>query len=445
MALETVLARGRSAFLALEKGSAEKGRVLVAVGNDACDADSIVSSIGLAWWWSARRSQDSSTSSANSSTYASAQDIGTPEIAVALANVPRREFRLRKDAELLFERAGVSSENLIFVDEAAALSGKLPEESNLSDSTVLGITDHNAVTGRISGIFGEDTKVLAVVDHHQDLGMYKDAQVRVLDEGCGSACTLVAEQILSEEGLEVPDELVKMLLGVILLDTRDFDPSAKKYNDRDVRVHKALCERFTSVLPDRAGQTELYNDLIAARGDVEGFSASDLLRLDFKSTTLPGGTFQGSTIGFSSIFDSALGFVERAGADGMTLDEALMEMMNEHNLDALFCLCKATKVPGHDKKKKSVIARARNDQIVPPVVAMLKQVPEGLPGNLADLPLFGADMQNIVNKGFGVIDDPEIVTKAQMPTPDMSTAFHIRRMITRKTFMPTVLTFLETH
>ncbi|GBG30010.1 Ankyrin repeat and KH domain-containing protein 1 [Hondaea fermentalgiana] len=424
---EQVLARGRAAFTQLEAAAPAGGRRILAVaGNDACDADSLVSAIGFAWWWSVSKST---------------ADLGCHP--VALANVPRNELKLRKDAELLFKKAGMSPEGLVFVDEAAQVLQTVSAETRASH-VALGLTDHNALTARLGAIFGSDVNVMGIMDHHQDSGAHKDAAVRVVDEGCGSACTLVAERILDEgEALDVPDALVTMLLGVILLDTRDFDPDAKKFSDRDVRVHKALCDRFASIVPDREAQSVLFRELMDARGDVEGFSASDLLRLDFKSVALSQGTFAGSTIGFASIMDTAKGFVARAEDSGEGLDSALQSMMSDSELDALFCLCKPVKVPEGGGKMKSVVMRARKEGLLPPLCDALDRLPQGLPDELAANPLFGADVQDIVNQGFGLVADEPLRESAGLPAEGLAAVKHLRRAITRKTLMPTVISMLE--
>ncbi|MEI2422224.1 hypothetical protein V6O07_18230, partial [Arthrospira platensis SPKY2] len=101
--------------------------------------------------------------------------------------IPRADYKLRTEATFLFSAVGIEPEMLTFVDEIdlAALAGK--------DELLLALVDHNVLAASQQGLAGS---VSGVVDHHQDEGGFAEARPRIV-EPVGSACTLVAELLLS--------------------------------------------------------------------------------------------------------------------------------------------------------------------------------------------------------------------------------------------------------
>lgn len=177
-------------------------RQVFVVGNEAADADSLVSA------------------------YATAALLNNSEVqGIPLAQIPREEFHLRGDALSLFRRAGIevladgSPKHLFFWDEVDwDVLDKLTNRS-------LVLTDHNQMTPQTAKHF--EGKVEWVLDHHAPSSAYPDIRKDVVN-GLGSACTLVTEQWLANGKDALPQELAVLLAGVILLDTRNFDPEEKK-------------------------------------------------------------------------------------------------------------------------------------------------------------------------------------------------------------------------
>jgi hypothetical protein len=90
-------------------------------------------------------------------------------------------------------------------------------------------------------------------------------------------------------------------------------------------------------------------ELLAARFDVDGLSALDLMKLDYKGTVVAGAKGPLS-VGVCAIFDDAPGVCERAGGP-----EALVEQMGTfalgRQLDCLFLMTK----PHPETKTKGLI------------------------------------------------------------------------------------------
>jgi exopolyphosphatase len=136
----------------------------------------------------------------------------------------------------------------------------------------------------------------------------------------GSACTLVAGQILRRKPELVDDQLATLLLGAILLDTVNFDPAAGRATAEDMDV--ALRLRRT-VDADTDG---LYQRLIEARADVKGLSSEQLLRKDYKEAEV--GPVRMGLSSVPLLLDSW-------GQRDPQVQEALSRFLHERDLDIL--------------------------------------------------------------------------------------------------------------
>lgn len=95
--------------------------------------------------------------------------------------------------------------------------------------------------------------VAEIVDHHEDQGLYPgvsgDARRVAFSaterRGIGSSCTLVAQSFLSDAQEALTEQVAALLLGVILIDTSNLSPKAKKATPDD--------ESVVSVLKGRVG------------------------------------------------------------------------------------------------------------------------------------------------------------------------------------------------
>jgi exopolyphosphatase len=190
------------------------------IGNQAGDLDSIVSALGMA--------------------YLRARSPHPPLNTLAVAPFPRAEFQLRKDAVLLFDQAGFPPTSLAFLDEVS------PARGSAWDAI---LTDHHEPEGTLVAVLppaagsAVAARVREVVDHHKVIDPTKTPATgggaRLIDEGTGSACSLVAG-LFAAARVRVPPDLGLLLYGAILMDTRDFDPEKRRFNGRDVAAEAFL-------------------------------------------------------------------------------------------------------------------------------------------------------------------------------------------------------------
>ncbi len=119
---------------------------------------------------------------------------------VPIINIPRRDFAMRTESVWLFQRAHIDVEKLTFIDEID-LDGLLA-----SGRLKLVLMDHNKLCQRQTQYAGV---VEEVVDHHHNENLYLASVQRRVVEPVGSACTLVAEEVLhsKEKGKNEPFSL----------------------------------------------------------------------------------------------------------------------------------------------------------------------------------------------------------------------------------------------
>lgn len=213
------------------------------IGNEAGDADSIISAITLAY-------------------IESAQEIMEP---TPIVSIPKADLATqRPDVNLLLELAGIAnaSADLVFIDDP------LIEDDAYSASVTL--VDHNVLAETFEG---KDWTVVEIVDHHQDEGYYLDTcygsarTIAFADDKAlvASACTLVAERLRKVWTPPYPASIGLLLLGVILLDSVNLSPEVGKVTQRDRDAVEDLLEN-----------TE-WQDLPKETRTAIGTTASDLV------------------------------------------------------------------------------------------------------------------------------------------------------------------------
>lgn len=296
-ALNAFLAQARSELFAVVADDAAIASTVVhvVIGNEAADADSIISALVYAHHKRRHATENG-------------------RVIVPVVPVPRDELALRCDVVSLFRELHVDERALVFVDEfpwrhAAFQAGGRAR----LDFTLL---DHNALSTKRMG--GDDGvgRVVEILDHHMDLGKHTDAAVREIAFADGqalvaSSCTLVAEKVLQTSGGTETDALhATLLLAVIALDSVNFDPSAKKVTARDVAAAKAL--EKTAFAPKEA----LFHWLQGAKFSADhwdAFTVRNCLQCDYKEFELPPGSGRHSgPYGVSAVLIDLERFVTKA-------------------------------------------------------------------------------------------------------------------------------------
>ena len=227
-----------------DAGHRQTAAIHLILGNEAGDADSIVSAIGLGYAKTMirrggmRRGMTTTTPAA---------------VVVPVVSVPRAEVHLRSDVVLLLDLAGIPIEDLVCVDDDDASRLLSPPPSSLSSSSSsssllssssssssspelkLTLVDHNRLR---SSLVHLSSSVVEILDHHEDeachagVTAFSGAREIVYVDGAASVastCTLVTERALGGTSGDVVDaSLGLLLLGVILLDSVNMSPGAGK-------------------------------------------------------------------------------------------------------------------------------------------------------------------------------------------------------------------------
>ena len=183
------------------------------IGNDAADADSIVSAITLAYIES-RHGGDA-----------------TPIVPISKEAFTNE----RPEINLLLDLAGISnaSDELLFIEDLVDIVA-----DGVSNS--ISLVDHNTLNKSLQN-YQDTLAVVEIVDHHKDIHQYEDTcsgkqRIIAFEEGralVASTTTLVAERLKEYESSSYSASIGILLLGVILLDSVNLDDSIGKVTDRD--------------------------------------------------------------------------------------------------------------------------------------------------------------------------------------------------------------------
>ncbi|XP_056366963.1 exopolyphosphatase PRUNE1 [Oenanthe melanoleuca] len=221
----------------------------VVMGNEACDLDSTVSALALAYFL--------------------AQSSPAPGAAVVpVLNIPRAEFALRGETAFLLRERGVPAAALVFRDD---IDLRALHRAGLLSLTLV---DHHVLPGADAAL---DEAVVEVLDH-RPLERRRAAPCRVTVEPVGSCATLVTERILQGPPGVLDGTTAALLHGTILLDCINLSPAAGKVTPRDVACVALLEERF----PELPARDAVFGALQAAKFDVTGLSTEQMLRKDLK-------------------------------------------------------------------------------------------------------------------------------------------------------------------
>eukprot|EP01080_Neovahlkampfia_damariscottae_P012013 gene12013-5413_t len=227
-------------------------------------------------------------------------------------NIPKEDFKLRTETTWFFKKLEIDYSLLYFWPDI--------KKQNLKQFNLI-LTDHNSLS---SSQEEYSSKVVEIIDHHEDDGKYKPT-TRII-EPVGSVCTLIGEKILKEKTIKLPSQISELLLGTILLDTMNLDPKFKKVKEKDVIISKELSKICKM---ESKEQEELYKNLQRERFSVETLSTLDLLRSDYKEYKL-----NQKIVGISSIKCSISNWILK----DKYLKENLKEYSVKNQIDLLFTM-----------------------------------------------------------------------------------------------------------
>ena len=293
-------------------GRAEAGTVRIVCGNEASDFDSVASVLAYSFFCYLNNLEDTNP-------------------IVPVVNLNREDLKIRKDIVIGLQRVHISEDQLFFLEDLRRW-----KQNNTSVEAVL--VDHNEVVNEAKSCID---KVIGVIDHHLDAGLYKDVEPRII-KVCGSCTSLVFKywyERLSElietcgEGVQ---NVILLSLGALLLDTANFKQKVEK-TDRDTM---AIYERL---MPD-IDRTQLFKELKKAKKDISGLSVKQVLMKDYKQFEFTCPKADGSStvkIGISSLvkcLDKLYDIYD--GLDPFR--DQCVAFRKERDLDALMLMCSWT-------------------------------------------------------------------------------------------------------
>lgn len=275
----------------------------VFIGNEAADADSIISSLVYSYFKYTQHITESTS------------------FFIPVVSIVRSELHLRRDVKLLLNEVNIDLNDLVCIDDCNFMSGSA---YSVGDGKSIGTTrtgdtrvdtgnieitllDHNSLTPIAKEALvppgAAIPRIVEILDHHVDAGDHKESCSGSLRNIAfdaanskalvGSACTLVYEQI-TRQAKEIRQSLTAdiavLLKGVIALDTLNMNAAAQKGTMRDEGALAYLSNR--SKPPAYLTVDQLFDKLVNAKTDIvfwRELSAAECLRLDQKTFTAQGG------------------------------------------------------------------------------------------------------------------------------------------------------------
>jgi exopolyphosphatase len=338
------------------------------LGNEAGDADSIISAITLAY----------------------VDSVATQEGKVKktpLVSIPRADLHSQHpETDLLLLLAGVSPtavDNLIFVDDPLIVNDNDPDQVTL--------VDHN----RLKDVFQEKHwKVAEIIDHHFDEGNHVDtcegkARQIAFDDTTGTAlvastCTLIVERLQETWEPPYPVSLGILLLGVILLDSINMIPAAGKGTARDGAAIQILLQNTywedlspvaaktlqASSSSGQPGTQAFFDALQNAKFDPafwKSLSVRDALRLDYKRFATETTTETTGSFGVATVLLSLRDFCTKP-----SLVQGLLEYMQEVDVNFLAIMLTFTTDTTDELSRQLVLCSTKQSAVDDMLVFLTK-------------------------------------------------------------------------
>jgi inorganic pyrophosphatase/exopolyphosphatase len=340
------------------------------MGNQASDADTIVSSIVLSYLLTLEQ-----TLLPSSTTFPNTQVVHIP-----ILPFPKSDFVLKPDTLLLLRLFGIETSTLLHIDDPSVTSHLVTDPSPSSSLT---LTDHNQFAPSQKYIPPSclqfwDERVTLILDHHEDNGggsSTSHPQVttdnRHIVTPLGSACTLVGERFFKTIAPYKPDSrvvntILPLLLSVILLDTNNMNASTNKGTKRDRDCIDAITQYIASsdggwsgvvkggsVSPQAAHQhraapsfplndnkpdypqvTTLLQDARFNPSFWSTLSPLNMIKLDYKRFGCRPSDDE-IAVGISSILVDSEAFTNKFEEKGKETDDEVLAFMKEENIDLL--------------------------------------------------------------------------------------------------------------
>ncbi|XP_053446724.1 exopolyphosphatase PRUNE1 isoform X1 [Nycticebus coucang] len=246
----------------------------VVLGNEACDLDSMVSALALAFYL--------------------AKTTEAEEVFVPVLNIKRSELFLRGDNVFFLQKVNIPEAILIFRDEidlhALHQAGRL----------TLILVDHHILPKSDAAL---EEAVAEVLDH-RPIEQKHCPSCHVSVELVGSCATLVTERILQGAPEILDRQTAALLHGTIILDCVNMDLKIGKATLKDSQY----VEKLEALFPDLPERNDIFDSLQKAKFNVSGLTTEQMLRKDQKTIYK-----QGIKMAISAIYMDLEAFLQRSG------------------------------------------------------------------------------------------------------------------------------------
>ncbi|XP_051013652.1 exopolyphosphatase PRUNE1 [Acomys russatus] len=266
----------------------------VVLGNEACDLDSMVSALALAFYLT--------------------KTSETEELFIPVLNIKRAELPLRGDNVFFLQEVQIPESALIFRDEIDLHA--LHQAGHLT----LTLVDHHVLPRSDAAL---EEAVAEVLDHRPIEQKYCPP-CHVSVELVGSCATLVAERILQGAPEILDRQTAALLHGTIILDCVNMDVKIGKATPKD----SEYVGRLEALFPDLPKRQDIFDSLQKAKFDVSGLSTEQMLRKDQKTIDR-----QGTQVAVSALYMALEAFLQRSD-----LLADLSAFCHDHSYDALVAM-----------------------------------------------------------------------------------------------------------
>lgn len=377
----------------LKQRKASPTRHLV-IGNAAGDADSILSALCWAYVVSvAKKKKDTTTKNSHKD--------NDDQDATPIVSIPRRDLLTQRPETLfLLKLANIVPDDCCIHVDDVMISNNDDDNDNddKKDSVLQGATvtlvDHNRLA---STIFDHlNWTVTGILDHHYDEGLYMDTTTSATTGGIreiafqenqatvASTTTLVTEHWAAAActSSSLSSDVAILLLGTILLDSVNMQPSADKGTPRDQAAIDVLLSKtdwqdgkIQAMPKDMMDQRQndgrpipekLFDHLQQAKFDTEfwkSLGVLDALRLDYKEFTPNNSDNAGDAaarpFGISTVLLKWELFVEKENV----LEEIEIYMQNV-NIEFLGIMCTYTEEDKEGLQRELILCAKNNSDLL---------------------------------------------------------------------------------
>lgn len=255
------------------------GPLTFVTGNQSADLDSVISAL----------------------TYSRLSNLKNSTYTIPLINIPKDDFKLRRDIVSLLKSYSIDESLLFFVEDFEKLN---------NGKTNIILVDHCNIQGDILHLYEKRglLDVISIIDHHDDEGVFLNANPRIIQTN-GSCSSLVFNYWygqLGEDTFKESPELVKLLLAPLLIDTTNMTAKVQQPDTDAFKVYREILgsNDFVTLLVGfntSEVQSDLYHSfykyLKTNKKDLSGFNFQDVLHKDYKQFDFA----NDYKVGFSSI------------------------------------------------------------------------------------------------------------------------------------------------